>query len=246
MSRPGRPRGGRAAAAAIGTAAAVAACVEITSGLGGVASIRLDPLPPSIVIGDTLRDSTGAALRLRGVAFDADGREVAEAPFRFTYVPLSRDTTRRDDAALLVDSLTGVVRAAPPPFVTQQGRLGVRLGDRLQVLDTVDIVPRPRELGRAEQDGDSARVVFYDCRDPATVALQNVALNDSAQAANAAIPRGSRVGNFTTLSTLLLGIQQLEGARIVQVGGEVVRAAVVGQRLHGPTLGARAAPIGNG
>jgi hypothetical protein len=205
-----RQSGRRAAARRLGALAAVtavtavAACVEITAGPGGVASIRLFDVPPSIVIGDVLRDSLGNELRLRGEAFDEDDQPVADAPFRFTYVPLTRDTSVRDDTALVVDSVTGAVRATGPRFVAQQGRVGLRLGGRLQVLDTLDIVPRPTRLDRAAADGDSARVIYYDCREAVTAPLTSITL-DSTAADSARVPRRSRFGNFTSLATLLLG-----------------------------------------
>jgi hypothetical protein len=62
---------------ALAAAAAGGACVEITTAEQGVLSIRFDPLPPSIVAGDTLRDSLGRVQRLRAVAFDAAGDSVA-------------------------------------------------------------------------------------------------------------------------------------------------------------------------
>lgn len=180
-------------------AGALAACVEIQTEPGGVAAIRLTPVPPSIVIGDVLRDSVGNELRLRAVAFSAGGDTVGEAPFRFVYVPLTNDTALRDNRALVVDSVTGAVRAAPPPFVVPRGRVGVRLGDRLQVLDTVEIVPRPTRLARA--DTADLRLVF-DCRELPAAPLTRTAL--SAEAARNAGVTGT-LGNHLTLATRLTG-----------------------------------------
>ncbi len=198
----------RLAALALASAAgAAAACVEIAAGPGGVASLRLEPLPlpPSIVIGDALRDSMGDTLRLRATAFDANGAPVADAPFRFVFVPISRDTARRDNKAIVVDSLTGLVVAAPPPFVAAQGRVGVQLGGDLTLLDTIDIVPRPRLLRRGTApNGDSARTLAFSCLDAVTAPLFNQALSDT-QAVNAGLTKGTTIGNFTTLATTLIG-----------------------------------------
>ncbi|MGZ8493857.1 MAG: hypothetical protein ACXWZS_16765, partial [Gemmatirosa sp.] len=87
-----------------GTVLTAAACVEISSAEQGVLAIRLEPLPPSIIAGDTLRDSTGAVLRLRATAFAGNGDTVPGAPFRFLFVPISRDTLLSDNRALVVDS----------------------------------------------------------------------------------------------------------------------------------------------
>ena len=62
---------------AAATALAVAACVDVSSPKG-VASISALLLPsPSVVIGDVMRDSTGAPAPLRVVAFDGQGQPVA-------------------------------------------------------------------------------------------------------------------------------------------------------------------------
>jgi hypothetical protein len=185
---------------------AVAACVEIAAGPEGVASIRLEPLPlpPSIVIGDTLRDSTGAVLRLRATAFNANGDTVAGAPFRFLFVPISRDTALSDNRAVVVDSLTGLVRAAGPAFVVPQARVGVRLGDRLQLLDTLEIVPRPKRLLRAATNGDSLRTLAFFCPEAATVPPGST-VPDTGAARRSGIASGTPVGNVATLATLLVG-----------------------------------------
>lgn len=155
-----------------GTLAAAAAlgCVRVDPGPNGVAAARLDAVAPSIVGGDVLRDSLGAVTTLRALVFDEAGRVAATAPLRFVYVPTLRDTLQRlvPDTALVVDSLTGAVRATLP-FVLQQGLVAVRVGDRVQLVDTLAIVPRP----------DSARIdtavtlaLRYDCTDTATVPQQ--------------------------------------------------------------------------
>ncbi|AHG90246.1 hypothetical protein J421_2709 [Gemmatirosa kalamazoonensis] len=95
-------------------ALAIGACVEIAVGPSGIASIRLLGVPPSIILGDTLRDSTGAVVRLRAVAFGERGDTIGDAPFRFTALALPRDTTEAQRAIpLVVDSLTGFVVAKP-------------------------------------------------------------------------------------------------------------------------------------
>ena len=179
-------RGRTAALAALALApVGGAACVAIDTAPGGVASLRFDPLPPSIEIGDTLRDTLGAVLPLRGVAFDADDRPVATASLRYAAVPLTRDSvTQRVDTALAVDTLTGLVRATAT-WVAPQGRVAVRAGDRLQLLDTLAIVPRPDSLVRV-----AGRLpgFLYDCRD--TTSTLDATLSDTGVAARA-------IGNAT-------------------------------------------------
>lgn len=148
--------------AALAAVAGAVACVAITNAEQGVQSIRLDPVPPSIVAGDTLRDSAGNVLRLRAVAFGTSNDSVADATFEYTFVPLSRDTTTGGEPALTVDPVSGLVRAAALPRAAQ-ARVGARFGNRLQVLDTIAIVRQPRRLRRV--GADTAPRLRYLCID---------------------------------------------------------------------------------
>ena len=92
------------AAKAIGVAlAAVAiflACVEIPTGADDLLSFSIDPLAsPSVVVGDTLRDSAGTAAPLSVRAFNYSGEEVGNIQARF----------RGLDARITVDSVAGWV-----------------------------------------------------------------------------------------------------------------------------------------
>lgn len=157
--------------AVLGGTLLVAACVEIAAGPGGVTAIRLAPVPPSVIVGDQLRDSTGAVVRLRAVAFDADGDTVPDAAFRFTALPLPRDTTAAEQRApVTVDSLTGAVTASGTTTpLASRARLVARLGDRLQFIDTIAVVKRPTRLERAATNGDSLHVLAVPCNDSGTV-----------------------------------------------------------------------------
>jgi hypothetical protein len=212
--------------ALIAGAALAAACVEIAAGPDGVASIRLDPLPlpPSIVIGDTLRDSTGAVLRMRATGFDQNGTEVSDAPFRFIFAPISRDTTLRDNRALIVDSLTGLVTAAGPTFIVPQGRVGVRLGDRLQLLDTLEIVPRPRRLTRVTTaNGDAERTLVFECQETATAPLSSTLL--TTEQARLLGVSGGNIGNASPLATIVTGDSATNDS--VRVRSYLVRYQIV-------------------
>ncbi|MGZ8471339.1 MAG: hypothetical protein ACXW61_16275 [Gemmatirosa sp.] len=145
-----------------GTVLTAAACVEISSAEQGVLAIRLEPLPPSIIAGDTLRDSTGAVQRLRGVAFGEAGDSVAGATFTYGFVPTARDTATGGRPALVVDPETGLVRAESLPG-TPQGRVSARFGNRLQILDTLAIVRRPTRLARV--DTATTRTLSFLCID---------------------------------------------------------------------------------
>jgi hypothetical protein len=80
--------------------AIVLACTEIPTGADDVLSFQLNALPsPSVVVGDTLRDSTGVVAPLTVTAFNYENDEVENVTARF----------RATDARVRVDSVTGVV-----------------------------------------------------------------------------------------------------------------------------------------
>lgn len=160
----GGPRRAVAVPVAAGTVTALAAgaCVAIETAPGGLQSVRFEATPPSVVVGDTLRDSAGAVTVLRALAFDENDRLVATAPVRFAYVPTPDSTGAvRNDSVLVVDSLTGALRATRP-LVRPQGRIAARVGDRFQLIDTLEIVIAPDSLVSAT---DTTRVLRYDCTD---------------------------------------------------------------------------------
>ncbi|MBV9879438.1 MAG: hypothetical protein JO180_03035, partial [Gemmatirosa sp.] len=77
---------------AFGALAAGAACVEIATGPNGVVAITLPRVPKAIILGDTLRDSSGTAIRLQPIGYGENGAPVSDLAFRFASVPISRDT----------------------------------------------------------------------------------------------------------------------------------------------------------
>ncbi|MDO8502842.1 MAG: hypothetical protein Q7S20_13475 [Gemmatimonadaceae bacterium] len=78
----------------------VGACVEIPTGTDEVLSFQFNPLPsPSVVVGDTLRDSSGVVAPITFTAFNYSGGIVTNPPVRFTAV----------DRGIRVDSLKGTV-----------------------------------------------------------------------------------------------------------------------------------------
>ena len=92
-------RGAAARLAAIAACATVA-CGDLTSTPGGALSLAFDSLPASaVVLGDSLRDSTGAVKHLSATAYDGTGRVIAGAAVKF----ISLDT------GIAVDSATGLV-----------------------------------------------------------------------------------------------------------------------------------------
>ena len=93
-------RGGAIPLTLFAAAALAAACVEIPTGADDILSFQLDPLPsPSVVVGDSLRDSLGAVKGITIRAFNFSGDEVANPPITFAAV----------DRGIRVNSATGVV-----------------------------------------------------------------------------------------------------------------------------------------
>ena len=151
--------------AALAAGAACAACVPIETAPNGVQSARFDaPPPPSIVAGDVLRDSAGVPTALRAVAFDGDDRAVETARVRYSFVPAGDTAAGTRDTTLVVDSATGVVRATRPLGRTQ-GRVAAVVGERLQLLQTFEVVFAPDSVVPAT---DTIVVLRYDCTDPRT------------------------------------------------------------------------------
>lgn len=81
-------------------AAILAACTELPSGASDLLSFEFRPLPsPSVVVGDTLRDSTGVVTPIKLIAFNYNGDTVAAPAVTFRAV----------DRGIRVDSVSGIV-----------------------------------------------------------------------------------------------------------------------------------------
>ena len=76
------------------------ACVEIPTGADDVLSFEVNPRPsPSVVVGDTLRDTLGVVIPVSVIAFNYQGGVVENIPVRF----------RALDARVRIDSVTGIL-----------------------------------------------------------------------------------------------------------------------------------------
>lgn len=89
---------------------------------------------PSVVVGDSLRDTLGVVRPVRATAFDASGNPAAGAAFSY----------RALDRGVLLDSVTGLlvgdsVRATPVRIVAQTGALQ-------SAVIPIFVVPRPDTL----------------------------------------------------------------------------------------------------
>jgi hypothetical protein len=148
------------------------ACSDIVSSSASVLSIVFDSLSaPSVVVGDTLRDTTGAVVRPVVHVFNFTGEEVAQAPVYFL----------SPDSGVTVDSATGIVtadslRSTPARIVATVGTL--------QAVQNVDVTLRP-DLLQAVNALDSLQYSLFDTTVNVSPLLQvtlthGVAPNDSA------------------------------------------------------------------
>jgi len=149
-----------------------AACSDISGNSTAVLSLQFDPLPfPSVVVGDTLRDTTGAVVIPSVHAFNFQGEEIIPAPIFFL----------SPDSGVAVDSITGIVvadslRSTPARIVATIGLL--------QAAQNIDVTLRPDSL-QAVNALDSLEYSAIDTTLNVSVPMQvklthGVAPNDSA------------------------------------------------------------------
>jgi hypothetical protein len=110
---------------------AALACGDVSGSSTSVLSIQFDTLAaPSVVVGDTLRDTTGAVIVPVVRAFNFKGEEITSVPVRF----------QSPDSGIVVDSITGIIvgdslRSTPARIVATVGAL--------QAIQRVDLTLRP-------------------------------------------------------------------------------------------------------
>lgn len=125
------------------------ACADVSGSSNSVLSIQFDSLAaPSVVVGDTLRDTTGAVIVPVVHAFNFDGDEITPVPVRF----------QSPDSGLVVDSITGIIfgdslRSTPARIVATVGSL--------QAIQRVELTLRP-DLVAGVHDRDSLSYSLLD------------------------------------------------------------------------------------
>ena len=147
-------------------------CTEISGSPTAVLSIQFDSLAaPSVVVGDTLRDTTGTVVRPVVHVFNFKGGEIIPAPVYFL----------SPDSGITVDSATGIVvadslRSTPARIIATVGTL--------QAIQNVDVTLRP-DLIEAVNSLDTLQYSLTDSTLNVSTQLQvklthGVAPNDSA------------------------------------------------------------------
>jgi hypothetical protein len=149
----------------IAAAVAVAACADVGTGPDVPAAIELPPFAfPTVVVGDTLRDSVGAVAPIKAIVRNSVGDIIVDARPSYLYADYTRDSAFR------VDTATGIVVAREK---VTAGRLAARIGSSLQVTrpliatvrpDTAVSGPAPAALlvsllpdtGRARAEGNTS------------------------------------------------------------------------------------------
>jgi hypothetical protein len=137
------------ASSALLSVAAVFACTDVSGSSTSVLSIQFDSLAsPSVVVGDTLRDTTGAVILPVVRAFNFKGEAITPVPVWF----------QSPDSGVVVDSVTGIIvgdslRSTPARIVATVGSL--------QAVQRVDVTLRP-DLLAAENGEDSLSYSLLD------------------------------------------------------------------------------------
>lgn len=141
-----RGAGDRALVVGVAGAAALvlAACTDVPTGADVPFSLEFERLPfPAVVVGDLLRDSTGAAVPLDAVAFNVDGEPIAGAPIQYLLVG---DAARLEEGALVHGVEAG-----------DTVRITAVAGDVPSLPRLLWVVPRPDSLAPPTEPPDTLR-----------------------------------------------------------------------------------------
>jgi hypothetical protein len=131
VDRNTRSRRSAAIATTLTFVAAMAlGCGDVSGGSGSVLSIQFDSLgAPGVVLGDSLRDTTGAVIHLVAHAYNFSGDEIVPSPAWF----------QSPDSGISVDSATGIVVG---DSLRTAARIIATVGG-LQAIQRVDVTLRP-------------------------------------------------------------------------------------------------------
>jgi hypothetical protein len=161
-------RAPRWAAAAVVAAAWVGACSDVGTAPDGIVALAFDTLPyPSVVAGDTMRDSTGRVAPLSAVAYNADGDVIAKPALR--YIALDTGVDISSQGYLIATTRTsGTVRV-------------VAAAASLQSLQkTVTVTRAPSLLAPSGATSDTLQYVLPDAPSNVSRALTVKLTRDSA------------------------------------------------------------------
>lgn len=136
-------------AVATGGIGAATACTKIPTDANAVLSLALDSLPaPAVVLGDTLRDSTGRVAPIRATVYNFEGAIISNAPLTFEAL----------DRGVTIDKTTGL--AIGDSLRQTPARILISIGG-LQAIRTLDVTLRPDSV-RAVNGRDSLQYSLTD------------------------------------------------------------------------------------
>jgi hypothetical protein len=174
-----------------------AGCVKISDNSDAVLSLEFDSLPsPSVVVGDSLRDTTGAIAPPIVRAFNYRGEEIVAPGVRF-HAP---------DPGITIDSITGVIRgdslrSTPVRVVASVGSL--------QAFQRLDVTLRP-DLVTAVDGRDTLQYSTLD-------STRNVSAALTVRVTHGAAPADSAVQSYVVSFAIVSGGDPL-AAEVVNSG----------------------------
>ena len=116
-------------------AAGALACTKVGTGPSVPVAIEAFAPPlPSVVVGDTMRDTSGNAAPLRATVYNSDDQPIPDAPIRFLAIDSLRHVT--------LDTTTGIVVGRD----TGQARIIARIGSLQSEPITVTVVQPPTAI----------------------------------------------------------------------------------------------------
>jgi len=152
------------------------ACTDISGSSTAVLSLQFDSLPsPSVVVDDTLRDTTGAVVLPVVHAFNYKGNEIATAKIYF----------QSPDSGVTVDSATGLIvadslRSAPARIIATAGNL--------QAIQRISVTLRPDSIAAS----DGIDTLNYSVLDT----TKNLSSVVSVKLSHGVSPNDSAVANY--------------------------------------------------
>ena len=160
-------------AMAVVAAAVSGSCSDVGTAPNAIVGLAFDTLPyPSVVAGDTMRDSLGRAAPLRALAYNADGALIVNPELR--YIAL--------DTGVIIDA-AGYLRATTR---TSGSVRVVATANALQSLTKTVIVTRaPSRLAVSDGAADTVKYVLPDAATNLSKALTVKLTGDSAGTAPA-------------------------------------------------------------
>lgn len=232
MTRAPRWAAAAAMAAALVSAAVLGACHDLGTAPDGIVALTFDTLPyPSVVAGDTMRDSLGRAAKLNAIAFNADGKVITGAPVHYVALDTGVDITSGGYLVATTRS-GGTIRV-------------IATATALQSLQkSITVTHEPTKVATTGKTADTIKYALPDAASNVSSALTVKLTRDSA---GAAVPVPGYLvswqGQFhgttmnqadTTLATIWDDATAKKASTVDTTGADGTASRVI--RLHANTL----------